>query len=74
MTKEAFENAMTVAIALGGSTNAVLHLLAMANAAGIKLKLDDWTHIGKNVPVLADLKPSGKHLMWELVQMAELCR
>jgi dihydroxy-acid dehydratase len=69
MTKEAFENAMTVAIALGGSTNAVLHLLAMANAAGIKLKLDDWTRIGKRVPVLADLKPSGKHLMWELVQI-----
>src|ERR1700719_4546735 len=69
MTKEAFENAMTIAIALGGSTNAVLHLLAMANAAGIKLKLDDWTRIGKKVPVLADLKPSGKHLMWELVQI-----
>jgi dihydroxy-acid dehydratase len=69
MTKEAFENAMTVAIALGGSTNAVLHLLAMANAAGVKLKLDDWTRIGRNVPVLADLKPSGKHVMWELVQI-----
>jgi dihydroxy-acid dehydratase len=69
MTKEAFENAMTVVIALGGSTNAVLHLLAMANAAGIKLKLDDWTRIGRNVPVLADLKPSGKHVMWELVQI-----
>jgi dihydroxy-acid dehydratase len=69
MTKEAFENAMTVAIALGGSTNAVLHLLAMANAAGIRLKLDDWTRIGKKVPVLADLKPSGKHVMWELVQI-----
>src|SRR3984957_5432546 len=69
MTKEAFENAMTVVIALGGSTNAVLHLLAMANAAGIKLKLDDWTRIGKRVPVLADLKPSGKHVMWELVQI-----
>src|SRR6202047_2265120 len=69
MTKEAFENAMTVAIALGGSTNAVLHLLAMANATGIKLKLDDWTRIGRRVPVLADLKPSGKHVMWELVQI-----
>ncbi|MBV8640841.1 MAG: dihydroxy-acid dehydratase [Verrucomicrobia bacterium] len=69
MTKEAFENAMTVVIALGGSTNAVLHLLAMAHAAGIKLKLDDWTRIGKKVPVLADLKPSGKHVMWELVQI-----
>jgi dihydroxy-acid dehydratase len=69
MTKEAFENAMTVAIALGGSTNAVLHLLAMAYAMGVKLKLDDWTRIGKRVPVLADLKPSGKHVMWELVQI-----
>src|SRR5271163_4269322 len=69
MTKEAFENAMTVVIALGGSTNAVLHLIAMAHAAGIRLKLDDWTRIGKNVPVLADLKPSGKHVMWELVQI-----
>jgi dihydroxy-acid dehydratase len=69
ITKESFENAMTVAIALGGSTNAVLHLLAMANAAGIKLKLDDWTRIGNRVPVLADLKPSGKHVMWELVQI-----
>jgi len=69
MTKEAFENAMTVVIALGGSTNAVLHLLAMAHAVGIKLKLDDWTRIGKKVPVLADLKPSGKHVMWELVQI-----
>jgi len=69
MTKEAFENAMTVVIALGGSTNAVLHLLAMANAAGVKLKLDDWTRIGRNVPVLADLKPSGKYVMWELVQI-----
>src|ERR1700739_2173685 len=69
MTKAAFENAMTVAIALGGSTNAVLHLLAVANATGIKLKLDDWTRIGRRVPVLADLKPSGKHVMWELVQI-----
>jgi dihydroxy-acid dehydratase len=69
MTKESFENAMTVAIALGGSTNAVLHLLAMANAAGIRLMLDDWTRIGIRVPVLADLKPSGKHVMWELVQI-----
>jgi dihydroxy-acid dehydratase len=69
MTKEAFENAMTVAIALGGSTNAVLHLLAMAHAMGVKLKLDDWTRVGKRVPVLADLKPSGKHVMWELVQI-----
>jgi dihydroxy-acid dehydratase len=67
MTKKAFENAITVVIALGGSTNAVLHLLAMANAAKVKLTLDDFTRIGKKVPVLADLKPSGKHLMSELV-------
>jgi dihydroxy-acid dehydratase len=67
MTRKAFENAITVVIALGGSTNAVLHLLAMANAAKIKLTLDDFTRIGKRVPVLADLKPSGRHLMSELV-------
>src|SRR6202167_4003680 len=66
MTRKAFENAITVVIALGGSTNAVLHLLAMANAARVKLEIDDFTRIGKRVPVLADLKPSGKHLMSEL--------
>jgi dihydroxy-acid dehydratase len=67
MTRKAFENAITVVIALCGSTNAVLHLIAMANAAGVKLGLDDFMRIGKHVPVLADLKPSGKHLMSELV-------
>jgi len=67
MTKKAFENAITVVIALGGSTNAVLHLLAMANAANVNLEIDDFTRIGKKVPVLADLKPSGKYLMSELV-------
>ncbi len=67
LTKKAFENAITVVIALGGSTNAVLHLLAIAHAAKVKLSLDDFTRIGKKVPVLADLKPSGKHLMSELV-------
>jgi dihydroxy-acid dehydratase len=67
MTKKAFENAITVVIALGGSTNAVLHLLAMAHAAGVDLKLDDFTRIGRKVPVLADLKPSGRYLMSELV-------
>ncbi len=67
MTREAFENAITVVIALGGSTNAVLHLLAMAHACGVRLALDDFTRIGKRVPVLADLKPSGKYLMAELV-------
>jgi len=67
ITKKAFENAITVVIALGGSTNAVLHLLAIAHAAKVKLGLDDFTRIGKRVPVLADLKPSGKHLMSELI-------
>jgi dihydroxy-acid dehydratase len=55
-----------VVIALGGSTNAVLHLIAMAHAAGVKLGIDDFTRIGKRVPVLADLKPSGRYLMSEL--------
>ena len=67
MTKKAFENAITVVIALGGSTNAVLHLLAMADAAHVKLNIDDFTRIGKRVPVLADLKPSGRFVMAELV-------
>jgi len=67
LTKQAFENAITVVIALGGSTNAVLHLLAIAHTAKVKLTIDDFTRIGKRVPVLADLKPSGKHLMSELV-------
>ncbi len=67
LTHKAFENAITVVIALGGSTNAVLHLLAIAHAARVKLTLDDFTRIGKRVPVLADLKPSGQHLMSELV-------
>src|SRR5262245_9170905 len=63
LTKKAFENAITVVIALGGSTNAVLHLLAIAHAARVKLNLDDFTRVGKRVPVLADLKPSGKHFV-----------
>jgi dihydroxy-acid dehydratase len=67
MTRAAFENAIMVVIALGGSTNAVLHLLAMAHAARVKLSLDDFTEIGRRAPVLADLKPSGRHLMSELV-------
>mgnify|MGYP000911892997 FL=1 len=69
MTREAFENAMTLVIALGGSTNAVMHLIAMAHCAGVKLTLDDWTRIGRRVPVLADLKPSGKYVMARLVEI-----
>lgn len=67
MTKKAFENAIVVVTALGGSTNAVLHLLAIADAVGVKLSIDDFTRIGKKVPVLADLKPSGRFMMAELV-------
>ena len=69
MTRKAFENAITVVIAVGGSTNAVLHLLAMASSIGVKLKLDDFTRIGKRVPVLADLRPSGRAMMSELIEI-----
>jgi dihydroxy-acid dehydratase len=69
LTREAFENAITMVIALGGSTNAVLHLLAMASSAGVKLDLEDFNKLGKRVPVLADLKPSGRFLMSELVEI-----
>lgn len=69
MTKEAFENAITVLIALGGSTNACLHIPAMAHAAGVEITIDDFARIGANVPVLADLKPSGKYVMADLVRI-----
>ncbi len=69
MTREAFENAITVVIALGGSTNAVLHLLAMAHACGVELNIDDFTAIGKRVPMVANLKPSGKYVMADLVKI-----
>ena len=67
LTRKALENAITVVIALGGSTNAVLHLLAIASSANVPLKIDDFTRIGKRVPVLADLRPSGRYSMSELV-------
>ena len=72
MTRKAFENAITVVITLGGSTNAVLHLLAMAHAADVELSIDDFTEIGRRVPVLADLKPSGKYVMAEMVKIGGL--
>tara|TARA_B100001057_G_scaffold21344_1_gene19791 strand:+ start:14245 stop:15867 length:1623 start_codon:yes stop_codon:yes gene_type:complete len=72
MTRKAFENAITVIITLGGSTNAVLHLLAMAHAADVPLELDDFTEIGKRVPVLCDLKPSGKYNMSHFVRIGGL--
>jgi dihydroxy-acid dehydratase len=72
LTRKAFENAITVVIALGGSTNAVLHLLAIAHSAGVRLSIDDFTRIGRRVPVLADLKPSGKYGVSHLVRIGGL--
>ena len=69
LSREAFENAVTTVIALGGSTNAVLHLLAIAHDARVDLSLDDFTRIGSRVPVLADLRPSGRHMMSELIRI-----
>ena len=69
MTKQAFENAITVLIALGGSTNACLHIPAMAHSAGVEITLDDFARIGARVPVLADLKPSGKYVMADFVRI-----
>lgn len=69
MTIKAFENAITLVTALGGSTNAVLHLLAIAQAAQVPLSIDDFTRIGSRVPVLADLRPSGKYVMAKLVEI-----
>ncbi|MGP9500031.1 dihydroxy-acid dehydratase [Halomonas sp. AOP43-D1-4] len=69
MTRKAFENAITVVIALGGSTNAVLHLIGMARTIDVELTLSDFTEIGKRVPVVADLRPSGHYMMSELVAL-----
>jgi len=67
LSMEAFENAITVVIALEGSTNAVLHLLAIAHAAGVPLVIDDFTRVGKRVPVLADMRPAGRYSMSDLI-------
>jgi len=72
LTRKAFENAIVTISALGGSTNAVLHLLAIAHSAGVRLTLDDFTRIGKRAPVVADLKPSGKYVMAELIKIGGL--
>jgi dihydroxy-acid dehydratase len=69
LCREAFENAIVTTIALGGSTNAVLHLLAIAHEAGVTLELDDFTRLGARVPVLADLRPSGTYSMSELIRI-----
>ncbi|MDD5056157.1 MAG: dihydroxy-acid dehydratase [Candidatus Peribacteraceae bacterium] len=72
LTKKAFENAITVVMALGGSTNAVLHLIAIAHSAGVKLSIDDFDRIGRKVPVLGDLKPSGKYVTADLTHIGGL--
>ncbi len=69
LSLEAFENAITVCVALEGSTNAVLHLLAIAHAGGVPLTLDDFTRVGDQVPVLADMRPSGRFAMSELIEI-----
>ncbi|MDR9778826.1 dihydroxy-acid dehydratase, partial [Rhizobium hidalgonense] len=67
MTKAAFENAIKVIIALGGSTNAVIHLIGMARTVDVDLGLDDFVRVGSVTPLLADVRPSGKYMMSELV-------
>ena len=69
MTRQAFENAITTCIALGGSTNLILHLLAIAHAAGVDLSLEDFKEIGERVPLLGDLKPFGKYNMSHLIRI-----
>jgi dihydroxy-acid dehydratase len=69
MTRKAFENAITIIMVLGGSTNAVLHMIAMAKSVGVKVTQDDFQTISDKVPVLADFKPSGKYLMQDLHQL-----
>ncbi len=66
LTKQAFENAITVAVSMGGSTNLVLHLMAIANEAGIDLTMDDFDRISRNTPYIADMKPAGRYVMADL--------
>ena len=74
MTKKAFENALTTVMALGGSTNAVLHLLAMSRAADIPLDLEDFQRVSNKTPYIADLRPSGKYMMNDLHQVIPYMR
>ncbi len=69
MTRDALENAMVMVMALGGSTNAVLHLIAIARSVGLDLTIDDFQKVSDRVPYLADLKPSGKYVMEDLHQI-----
>jgi dihydroxy-acid dehydratase len=72
MTRKAFENAITVVMALGGSTNAVLHLMAIAHEAEVDLTLEDFQIIGDRVPIIADMKPSGRYVMYDLYKQGGL--
>jgi dihydroxy-acid dehydratase len=72
MTRQAFENAMAVVMILGGSTNAVLHLIASAHSVGIKLTVDDFQNVSDRVPFIADLKPSGKYVMEDVYKIGGL--
>ena len=74
MTREAFENAVVTVMALGGSTNAVLHLLAMAHAVDVPLTLDDFQTISDKTPFIADLKPSGKYVMEDVHKVSVFFR
>jgi len=69
MTRSAFENAMVLTMILGGSTNAVLHLIAIAHSVGIKLEIDDFTTVSDRIPFLADIKPSGKYVMEDIYKI-----
>ena len=72
MTRQAFENAMAVVMILGGSTNAVLHLIAIAHSVGVKLTVDDFQNVSDRVPFIADLKPSGKYVMEDVYKIGGL--
>ena len=72
MTKAAIQNALTIVMALGGSTNAVLHFLAISRAVGVDLTLDDFQRISDSTPLIADLKPSGRYVMEDLHQVHQL--
>jgi dihydroxy-acid dehydratase len=69
MTRSAFENAMVLTMILGGSTNAVLHLIAIAHSVGIKLDIDDFSSVSDRIPFLADIKPSGKYVMEDVYKL-----
>ena len=72
MTRQAFENAMAVVMILGGSTNAVLHLIAIAHSVGVKLTVDEFQNVSDRVPFIADLKPSGKYVMEDVYKIGGL--